>query len=345
MSNLYRILIDTCIWLDLAKDYRAAPLVRALYEMCDNAELEIIVPDIVTDEFQRNKERVLQEAQRSLMSHLRALKQAIPSHGSKQDQKMAMDALSSIDFASATGGAPNIVEQVEELMHHSENIIIESSIIHRSRAASRALDREAPCHRDKNSIADAILFEIYDELRKERENEFIRYAFATTNFRDFSEPAGDNRLPHPSLKYAFSDQDIYVVDIAKFVEEVNPGIMNIRDLEIGFAPEFRTLSELIDAEHMLFRQIWYNRHWNLRARIDRGEHKVVPEVEYSREPYRPDQTPDTVWEKALEAAKRTEEEVGIENLGPWDAFEWGMINGKLSAIRWVLGDEWDMLDT
>jgi len=26
-------------------------------------------------------------------------------------------------------------------------------------------------------------------------------------------------------------------------------------------------------------------------------------------------------------------------------FEWGMINGKLSALRWALGDEWDFLDT
>jgi hypothetical protein len=54
---------------------------------------------------------------------------------------------------------------------------------------------------------------------------------------------------------------------------------------------------------------------------------------------------DTVWAGALAAAKKTEDEVGLENLGPWDDFEWGMINGKLSALRWILGDEWDMLDT
>ena len=34
-----------------------------------------------------------------------------------------------------------------------------------------------------------------------------------------------------------------------------------------------------------------------------------------------------------------------EELGPYAHFEWGMINGKLSALRWVLGCARDSLDT
>ena len=84
---------------------------------------------------------------------------------------------------------------------------------------------------------------------------------------------------------------------------------------------------------------------NLRHSVEQGVTKVVPEADYSQGPYRLDQILDTVWEAALAAGERTRQEVGIENLGPWDDFEWGMLNGKLSALRWVLGDEWDMLDT
>ena len=44
-----------------------------------------------------------------------------------------------------------------------------------------------------------------------------------------------------------------------------------------------------------------------------------------------------------------EEEYGIEwlysHIDPDSDFAWGMLSGKISALRWVLGMEWDMLDS
>jgi hypothetical protein len=50
-----------------------------------------------------------------------------------------------------------------------------------------------------------------------------------------------------------------------------------------------------------------------------------------------------IYEGMRKAAREMERK--YDDLGPWNDFEWGMINGKLSALRWVLGDEWDNLDT
>ena len=137
----------------------------------------------------------------------------------------------------------------------------------------------------------------------------------------------------------------YSISLVDLINHIDEDLLANHDLEFNGFSQPRRLSEILEAEHLLFRQVWYNRHWNLRLSIERGEHHVVSKENYSTKPYRPDQTLDSVWKMALEAAKRTEKEVGVENLGPWDDFEWGMLNGKLSALRWVLGDEWDMLDT
>lgn len=342
--SLHRVLIDTCVWLDMAGSYRAAPLVRALQEMCDNAQLEIVVPDIVREEFARNKDRVAAQSTKALQSHLKSLRYALRGHADQSTAQQAREALQSLEFSNATL-ENSIVDQVQELMDHDENISVQTTLFHRAKAANRALYGEAPCHRDRGSIADAILFEVYDEMRQEPVQNHVAFGFCTTNHSDFSDPNSDNRTPHPELAHAFGDQSRYIVDIGKFVAETDPGALEFGDMELGYSPEFRTLAELTHAENLLVRQVWYNRHMNLCYRVEHGVTKVVPEAEYSRGPYRSGQILDTVWEGALAVGERTRQEVGVENLGPWDDFEWGMINGKLSALRWVLGDEWDVLDT
>ena len=52
-----------------------------------------------------------------------------------------------------------------------------------------------------------------------------------------------------------------------------------------------------------------------------------------------------IWKGALASAEKMVAKYGEENLSPYNRLDWGMLNGKLSALRWVMGEDWDMLDT
>ena len=116
--------------------------------------------------------------------------------------------------------------------------------------------------------------------------------------------------------------DISPVELWEFKERI---LSRISQGEI----EWRSKDEILEAGEEFFAKVWYGRHKLLESMVESGKEKVAPEI----------------WQKALKTAKRIEEKYGKEQLGSWDEFEWGMLNGKLSALRWVSGDEWDMLDS
>lgn len=95
----------------------------------------------------------------------------------------------------------------------------------------------------------------------------------------------------------------------------------------------RSVASILKAEEEFFDRIWYDRKLVLQENIKEGiERKSTPEIK-----------------KVMRAAMlRVEKKYGgkkaIRDYYKSD-FEWGMMNGKLSALRWVLGDDWDMLDT
>lgn len=90
----------------------------------------------------------------------------------------------------------------------------------------------------------------------------------------------------------------------------------------------RTKQEMEAEIDILSDKIWYNRHQGLKQRVLNGE-EISPKI----------------WEDALKNAKNIEKKYGEENLWNMTDFEWGMLNGKLSALRWLIGEEWDFLDT
>jgi hypothetical protein len=91
----------------------------------------------------------------------------------------------------------------------------------------------------------------------------------------------------------------------------------------------RSMKEILEAEKEFFDKVWYVRSL-IREERERGRGGGRP-LPISR--------------TAEKARERVREQYGSDNVGPWDDFGWGMVNGKLSALRWVLGAEWDFLDT
>lgn len=213
-------------------------------------------------------------------------------------------------------------------------------------AAKRALDKRAPFHKSKNSIGDAILIELYAVALADCKDKRNRYAFVTHNKHDFSSGSGDERAPHPDIASLFNGScSTYSVNLNLLLNELVPEWIEELLAEYEYEDEPRRLSELVKLERRFGLQVWYNRHREQRIALKEGRSKIVPFAQWFRQECDANDISDECWPGDLEAAIRAEEELGAENLGPWSDFELGVINGKLNAIRWVLGYELDMLGT
>jgi hypothetical protein len=342
---MLRLLVDTDVWLQIVQDYRNATLIEALERMIAADEVQLVVPEQAAAEFARNKERIVRESSKSLSGIFKRVRAAVEQFADGDERDAVLKGLHDVGHRiTVLGEAVNgLIERVEALFAAAVAVPTTDGV--RLRAAQRAIDKRAPFHLNKNSMGDAILIEAYADLIEET-GDALNFAFVTHNKRDFSDMAANERKPHPDIAMLFdAERSIYALSLGEVLNAFAPEWMEEIKWEFDYEEQPRRLSEILAAEHLMFRQVWYNRHWNLRDGIETGKVRVVPDDKLSRTPYRQDEISESTWAGALAAAKRTEEEIGLDNLGPWTDFEWGMLSGKLSALRWVTGSEWDFLDT
>src|ERR1700677_4906157 len=200
----FNILIDTCVWLDVAKDYQQQAILAALEELIRQGDVALILPSIVVDEFARNKARVIDESSRSLSSTLKRVKEAVEKFGDPRKKSAVLSQLNDVDYRLPTLGeaAVDTVGRIEKLFSHTPVVEISDAV--KLRAAQRAIDKRAPFHRQRNGIDDAILIEVYADAVAAKATPGSRFAFVTHNTKDFSHPNSSNKLPHPDLTACFS---------------------------------------------------------------------------------------------------------------------------------------------
>jgi PIN domain len=88
---LFRLLIDTCVWLDLAKDHSQLPLLGVLEELTRQNTIQVLLPRTVVVEFSRNKTRIAEESGPSLSGVLKRVKAAVDKFGDPKRKRIVLE--------------------------------------------------------------------------------------------------------------------------------------------------------------------------------------------------------------------------------------------------------------
>lgn len=80
-DRMLRLVADTCVWLDLAKTVNGEPLIAACRQLIEEERLELLVPQLVIDECERNRGRIEADMARSVSATFHRVRAAVDEHG------------------------------------------------------------------------------------------------------------------------------------------------------------------------------------------------------------------------------------------------------------------------
>ncbi|WP_280909601.1 PIN domain-containing protein [Streptomyces sp. SAI-149] len=318
---MLRLLIDTSVWLDIAKRRDGQKIIVPLRVLFFQKKLDILAPSLILDEFERNRPRAEESVSTSIRDRFKAIRQDLQEYGEDRGGEWIDEMVHLIPHISARS-LQNFSE-ISTLLQSATRVDPDQS--HYEAVVRRGLDKRAPLHLNKNSVADALLIELYATTASTSDDKAKQCVFATSNYQDFSAPNGDRRKPHPDLAHLFHQHSRYAYEVSGLVNVLTE-LLGDEYTELADEVEFlqedtRSLIDILEAEEEYFDRIWYNR-----------------SIAYiSKNPGSED--------AGKKARERIEAKYGKDNLLPESDWEFGYWNGKLAALRWVLGSEWDFLDT
>src|ERR1039457_1268472 len=328
---MLRLLVDTSTWLDLAQRRDGQKWIVPIRLFIHWLRLQLQVPPLVVNEFERNRPRAEDAVTARVRERFRLLRGDLDAYASDERRGQWIEEMTHhIPLVSAM--TLQNFSEISDLLHAGH--LLRPTKTDYEHVVQRGLEKKAPLHLNKNSVADAMLIELYASAVRRSRARDDQFWFVTSNHQDFSIPNGDRRQPHPDLADVFDNSRCRYIYSEEGLKSALEGYFGDEFIELADETEFlqeepRTFREIIDAEREFFDRVWY-----VRSLVHSGDDELAPDIR-------------TV---ASAARARAEEEYGREVLwkpigeGHDKVWEYGYISGKLATLRWVLGSEWDFLD-
>ena len=344
---MHYIMLDTCTLLYMATEKDHLPILSALEILTSSDSFKLVIPAIVKVEFDRRKDKVANDNAETniqrLSNEFRQVKNVVNKFGGEEKEK-AIKILNEVRSRLPLLTEANRVA-ISATISRVETLIANSLEIHASDnvrflTIQRALDKKAPFHLNKNSVADAVIIEQFAEfiLENNTSNDDV-FIFVTDNLHDFS--SKNHQKPHEDFSDIFNKENTHYFLGASFaINFLDDQLLGDMQFEHDVTEETRGLQEILLAMDELVDKIWYNRHRDREFDIENGDIRIVSD---ESKKYGNNVIQKSDWENAQKLAQQIVDKYG--DIDDYDDFELGMLNGKLSALRWVLGDDWDMLDT
>lgn len=332
VSVVLRLLVDTSTWLDLARLRDGQRWIVAIRYLVGRGDLELLVPNVVVEEFDRNRDRVAATMTTSVASRFNALRQDLVFYADVDEQtRQVVDDLSRHVPLIGAMTTRNFTE-IRDLLTGGRSIGQTEDVWRR--VVDRGLRKAAPFHRGRNSVADSVLIETYvDEVGGAAADDVL--AFVTSNHDDFSLTTGDKRCPHEDLAEAFDGtSSLYALGVDGLntvLKDYFGDLLSELFDEVDIRDEPRRLGEILAAEKEISDRIWYDR--TMEHEVELSEAGDEAGLEHLHRVAGP----------AKHRVEATYSDPG--QLGPYTDYGLGVLEGKMSALRWVLGSEWDFLDT
>jgi PIN domain len=323
---MLRLLVDTSVWLDIAQRRDGQKWIVPMRYFMHEKYLQLLVPALVLEEFERNRPRAEDAVTTKVRERFRLLRNDLDVYADDERRRQWLQEMTHhIPLVSAM--TVRNFSEISDLLRAGKRL--DPTNRDRARVVQRGLDKQAPLHLNKNSVADALLIEMYASAVKRSRAKADEYWFVTSNYQDFSVHNGDRRQPHPDLADIFADDRTRYVYADEGLKSALEDYFENAYFDVASEVEFlqeepRTFAEILETYNEFWNKVWYVRNF---IRYPEGA-----------------ELPDSL--KAVETKYGRDELQKMIGPGHDEAWEYGCASGKLSALSWVLGSRWEeSLDT